>query len=164
MPAIKETKDGEDFILGESHAILRYLADTRGAADNWYPKDLKKRAKVDEYLDSHHTDLRGVVAGYVSKKRFSSAKHPQSVFDEILKKQKVVFAKLEKQLESSDYLCGSSEISIADLSGAMELEQLVLVPEISLTEFPKLNAWKSRVLDLPGCTKQLEFLRGMAAK
>ena len=43
VPAIK---DG-DFCLSESHSILRYLAESRGCPDNWYPKDLKKRAIVD---------------------------------------------------------------------------------------------------------------------
>ena len=41
VPAIK---DG-DFLLGESHAILRYLATSRDVADHWYPTDPKKRAR-----------------------------------------------------------------------------------------------------------------------
>jgi glutathione S-transferase len=41
-------EDG-DFRLSESATILRYLADTVSSA--CYPKDLKKRAKVDELLD-----------------------------------------------------------------------------------------------------------------
>jgi glutathione S-transferase len=38
-----------DLVLGESSAILKYLADKVGSAA--YPKDLKKRAKVNEMLD-----------------------------------------------------------------------------------------------------------------
>lgn len=41
-----------------STAILRYLCDSRNLADHWYPSDLKKRAKIDEYLSWHHTNLR----------------------------------------------------------------------------------------------------------
>ena len=59
MPALKEETPGQpDYCLSESHTILRYLADTRGVDDHWYPKDLKKRALVEKYLDSHHSDLR----------------------------------------------------------------------------------------------------------
>ena len=47
-----------DFVLYESHAIMKYLCSTRKVDDHWYPKDLKKRAIVDRYLDWHHSNLR----------------------------------------------------------------------------------------------------------
>ena len=40
-----------DFVLPESAAILRYLCNSRHAADHWYPADAKKRAGVDAALD-----------------------------------------------------------------------------------------------------------------
>ena len=46
-----------DFILYESHAILRYLADSWKVEDHWYPKDLWKWALVNRYLDWHHSNL-----------------------------------------------------------------------------------------------------------
>jgi len=65
LPALKETEPGkEDFLLGESHAIMRYICDSRGL-DKYYPKDMKKRAKVNEYLDSHHSDMRATLTGYI---------------------------------------------------------------------------------------------------
>ena len=44
-----------------------------------------------------------------------------------------------------EYLSGS-EISIADLSAAMELEELILVKE-SIDAYPNLKIWKNKVLD-----------------
>jgi glutathione S-transferase len=35
-------KDGDDFGITESHAILKYLHTTRQIFDKWYPKDAKK--------------------------------------------------------------------------------------------------------------------------
>ena len=60
VPAMKEinTKTGEEWNLSESHAILRYLAQTRNVADHWYPKDIIKRCEVDQYLDWHQNYLR----------------------------------------------------------------------------------------------------------
>ena len=60
----------QDFSLSESHAILRYLHETRHCEDHWYPSDLKKRAKVDQYLDWEHTHLRYGCAGIVFKTFF----------------------------------------------------------------------------------------------
>ena len=36
-----------DFVVCESHTILRYLATKKGVAAHWYPIDPKKRAMVD---------------------------------------------------------------------------------------------------------------------
>lgn len=33
-----------------SHAILRYLAQKHKTPDHWYPADLERRAKVDQYV------------------------------------------------------------------------------------------------------------------
>ena len=54
----------DDMTLVESHTIMRYVCDSRGLADNWYPKDHKQRALVNSYLDSHHGDIRQGVNNY----------------------------------------------------------------------------------------------------
>ena len=60
IPALMEVDKttGESFILSEHGAIMRYIAQTRGTPDHWYPSDPIKRARVDEYLDLHHSFLR----------------------------------------------------------------------------------------------------------
>ncbi|KAK3928862.1 Glutathione S-transferase 1 [Frankliniella fusca] len=45
VPAIQ---DG-DFVIYDSHAIASYLAD-KASADSWYPRDIKKRAIVNQRL------------------------------------------------------------------------------------------------------------------
>ena len=37
---------------------MTYLVDKYHLPDHWYPKDLQKRAKVDEYLHWHPNNLR----------------------------------------------------------------------------------------------------------
>ena len=51
--------------MHESHTIMRYIHETRGTPDHWYPKDPRKRAKVDEYLDWHHNNLRLGAGGFM---------------------------------------------------------------------------------------------------
>ena len=43
IPSMQEVDKvtGETFTMGESHAILRYLADSRACPDHWYPRDLR---------------------------------------------------------------------------------------------------------------------------
>ena len=47
----------DGFVLAESQAILRYLADREGRAD-LYPTALPERARVDEFLDRFTTGIR----------------------------------------------------------------------------------------------------------
>lgn len=42
-------EDG-DFVLWESHSIVRYLAETRGG-DPWFPKDVRRRAQANQWMD-----------------------------------------------------------------------------------------------------------------
>ena len=64
--------DGKDINLFESHTILRYIHETRQLPDSLYPRsDLRKRAKVDEYLDWHHNGLRLGAGGYLFRKYIS---------------------------------------------------------------------------------------------
>ena len=59
VPAMQETDGaGTPFTLAESHAILKYLCDSRKVEDHWYPTDLRKRAVVEQYLSWHHNFLR----------------------------------------------------------------------------------------------------------
>ena len=46
-----------DFVLAESHAILRYLAQREGR-DDLYPSELHERSRVDEFLDRWQSALR----------------------------------------------------------------------------------------------------------
>ena len=67
VPAILD----HGFNLYESHTILRYLATSRDCPDHWYPTDFKKRAKINEYLDWHHNNIRLGAGGYFFRKYVS---------------------------------------------------------------------------------------------
>ncbi|KAG8146483.1 hypothetical protein E2320_012811 [Naja naja] len=54
VPILKD----ETFILSEGMAILLYLSRKYNTPDHWYPSDLQKRAKVDEYLSWHQATIR----------------------------------------------------------------------------------------------------------
>lgn len=53
--------DDDGFVLWDSHAIMPYLVSKYGKDDSLYPKDLKKRAVIDQRLhfDSNVLFLSG---------------------------------------------------------------------------------------------------------
>ena len=55
-----------------SVAILQYLCAKNPVADDWYPSDVKARARVDEYLAWYHLNTRYSAASiFVTKVVFS---------------------------------------------------------------------------------------------
>ena len=70
IPALLES-DG--FTLAESHTINKYLIETsdQDGIQDLYPRDSRARAKVDEYLDWNHSNLRLGTNRYVFMKFFT---------------------------------------------------------------------------------------------
>ena len=70
--------DDDGFTLSESSAILKYLAEKIGSPA--YPKDLKKRAKVNEMMDWFNTGLyRDFAYGFVYPQVFPNHKRENDV-------------------------------------------------------------------------------------
>ena len=121
VPAIKEENGNDVWLLSESHAILRYLADSRQVADHWYPKDLKTRAMVDRYLDSHHQDMREKTLAYSQAKAFTKK---QADIEKWGPKVEALLLNLDKVLGNQTWIAGTDKPSIADLSAWSESEML----------------------------------------
>ena len=56
--------DDNGFVVRESSAILRYLAQTKEIDPKWYPTDPEGQARVDEYLHWQHLNTRAGCAMY----------------------------------------------------------------------------------------------------
>ncbi|MGK2942307.1 MAG: glutathione S-transferase family protein, partial [Immundisolibacter sp.] len=61
--------DADGFILGEAHAILRYLAVGHDTAGAWYPAAPQVRARVDQWLDWQALRLGRLAADLVRQRR-----------------------------------------------------------------------------------------------
>ncbi|XP_033098619.1 glutathione S-transferase theta-1-like [Anneissia japonica] len=146
VPAIK---DG-DFCLGESTAIVRYLAAKYKVADHWYPADLKARARVDAYLAWQHTGLRKAGCDVMINEVFtprSTGKKDQEAVDKYVKTAEETIGKMNKIfLKGQKFLCGE-EISIADLFAICELIQPLSCPSGKglLKNQPEITEWMKRV-------------------
>ncbi|XP_036384736.1 glutathione S-transferase theta-1b [Megalops cyprinoides] len=144
-PAIR---DG-DFTLAESIAILIYMVEKFHTPDHWYPSDLQKRARVNEYLSWQHTGVR--IHG--SKIFWLKLLIPKALGTEV-PKEKMDSAledldgslKLieEKFLQDRPFIAGE-QISLADLVAIVEIMQPVGAGVDVFAGRPKLSAWRDRV-------------------
>lgn len=49
---------GYGWTLTETHAIMRFLCESESCLSAWYPRSIRLRARVDEYLDWHIANIR----------------------------------------------------------------------------------------------------------
>nr|QBR98219.1 glutathione S-transferase theta [Diaphanosoma celebensis] len=125
VPAI----DDNGFVLTESVAILRYLARERKVPDHWYPSDLKKQAKVDEYLEWQHLNTRLFCAMFFRSKFLEPMMFNRPVEEKKVARFQGEMEKCLAQIENiwlengkKKFIVGE-EISVADLLAVCELEQ-----------------------------------------
>ncbi|XP_043261383.1 glutathione S-transferase theta-1-like [Colletes gigas] len=145
VPAI--THNGFNII--ESIAIFRYICREFNVDDHWYPKDSKAQAKVDEYLEWQHLNTRLFCASYFLQQYLTPM-----LTGEPAKPEKIMPYKerlndnldlLENVwLQNTPFLVGS-EISIADLVGSCEVEQVRVGGYDPWEGRPRLTAWMKRV-------------------
>ena len=144
--------DDKGFKLSESVAILRYLVATNpSVADHWYPKDVKERAKVDEYLEWQHTNTRMGCAGFSRIKYLEPLMHwkppPQKKIDDakdLMEKSLNLLENVWLQDQSKDFLA-TKEISFADILAACELEQPKIADYDPFVNRPRLTKWHQLV-------------------
>jgi len=159
-------EDG-DLLLTESSAILKYLADKIGSPA--YPKDLKKRAKVNEMMDWFNTNFyRDFGYGMTYPQIFPNHKRPSD------DNQKATVAWGQERAKQwlgilndywigpkNGYVCGD-QITIADYFGSC----LVTLGEIIRCDFstyPNVQRWLSNMKGLKTWPGVNEALYGFAA-
>jgi len=132
VPCLVE-RDG--FVLPESSAILKYLADRHTVADHWYPRELRARARVNAALDWHHFSLRRGAAGvtwFSLIARNMGMKTDPGMARAMLGVLKGALGTLESTWLTDDapFMMGSSRPCVADLLVAEEIFNLTLLEAI----------------------------------
>ncbi|KAJ7309725.1 hypothetical protein JRQ81_007788 [Phrynocephalus forsythii] len=145
VPVLKE----DDFILAEGTAILLYLSRKYQTPDHWYPSDIRKRAKVDEYLSWHQANIRANAPKTMWIKvlipLLTGQALPAEKLEEVMEGLVASLSQLEGMfLQDKAFLVGS-EVSLADLVALVELMQPVGVGCDIFKDRPKLVAWRDRV-------------------
>ncbi|MDM0117349.1 glutathione S-transferase family protein [Variovorax sp. J22R133] len=163
---IPTLEDG-DFVLTENSAILKYLADKIDSPA--YPRDLQKRARVNERMDWVNTQLCiDLVYGLVYPQIFDTHKR---------RSDEAQAATLERGREraqgwlkvldenvlgpGNNYLCGDA-ITIADYH-AVSYVHLTEVIGSDLGAYPNVKAWLGRMKSLKSWPQVYSVIDGYAA-
>lgn len=159
------TLEDGDLKLTESSAILKYLASKFDLPE--YPKDLKKRAKVDEAMDWFNTQFyRDFGYGMLYPQIFPHHKRPTDDHHAGTiawgkDKTKVWFGILDKNIIGAhDYVCGD-RITIADYFGAC----IVTAGEIigcKFDDYPNVKRWLGNMKALSSWPRINEVMHGFA--
>jgi glutathione S-transferase len=123
-------------------------------AEHWYPKDIRARALVDEYLEWQHNNTRITCAMYFQSKwliPLMSGKPPKEAMVSMFQgRMEQTLDLLENVwLESSEKaFLTTNEISFADILAACELEQPKIADYDPFAGRPRLTSWYQRVREL----------------
>uniref|UniRef100_A0A1A9VHV3 Glutathione S-transferase 1-like n=1 Tax=Glossina austeni TaxID=7395 RepID=A0A1A9VHV3_GLOAU len=140
------TLEDDGHIIWDSHAIMTYLVNKYGKEnDSLYPKDLLKRAIVDQRL---HLESGVIFEGglrSITSQIFSGNDNniPRSKINAILK----IYDLLEVFLKSTPYVAGSN-LTIADFSIVSTVTTLAFI-DIDDNKYPKLSTWLKRMESSP---------------
>uniref|UniRef100_U5EXP6 glutathione transferase n=1 Tax=Corethrella appendiculata TaxID=1370023 RepID=U5EXP6_9DIPT len=138
-----------DFKLAECVAIFRYLAREHKIPDNLYPEDSKVRAKVDEYLEWQHNNIRSYCAlyfRYVWMNPLLGRKvNPEKAEEMKDRMSDNIDLFQEIWLNSNNKFIAGNEISVADILAACELEQPKIAGYDPTIGRPKLKEYMELV-------------------
>ena len=137
--------DDDGFILFESDAIIQYLADKQESS--LYPKDTKRRALVDQWMDFSAIHVGGAMGKVVFNRIFAPLiKTPvdeRSLADG-LKFLDSFLPVVDRQLSRNPYLAGD-EFSLADIALLAVLDPSE-VAGIGLSSYQCLVKWRAELM------------------
>ncbi|XP_047526704.1 glutathione S-transferase 1-like [Vanessa atalanta] len=128
--------EDDDLIIHDSHAILTYLTEKYGKDDSLYPKDLKKRALVDQKL-FFDTLLFFRMRSVTYAALFEGVRKPT---EKQIKDLHEAYSFLEAFLSNTKFVAGDN-MTIADISILASVAAIRHIVPIDASKYPKTAAW-----------------------
>eukprot|EP00027_Filamoeba_sp_ATCC50430_P013840 CAMPEP_0168566822 /NCGR_PEP_ID=MMETSP0413-20121227/14635_1 /TAXON_ID=136452 /ORGANISM="Filamoeba nolandi, Strain NC-AS-23-1" /LENGTH=219 /DNA_ID=CAMNT_0008598889 /DNA_START=1 /DNA_END=657 /DNA_ORIENTATION=+ len=139
-------------IIHGSHPILRYLPKQYNLGNHWYPENPYRRAKIDEFLQWHSSNLRTKVIETTLKAPgpWRGLRRPTKGLATIHEEHaEEILNHLNVEWLKHNNFIGGTEISIADVIAATEVAQLEAVNYDTFFFRPFLHRWYSNMKNLP---------------
>lgn len=134
------TMDDNGLYLGESRAILGYLANKYGKDDSLYPKDPVRRAMVDNrlYFDM---GLWSKTFNFFSPVAFKGAKSLDEGAKEAVEEG---LGHLETFLTTGGPWVAGDHMTIADFSLIATVSSIMAIGQFTTDKYPKIQEWMDR--------------------
>jgi glutathione S-transferase len=141
-------QDG-DFVMWESNAIIRYLANAYGGG--WlYPEDPRARAPVDQWTDWQATELNTSWRyAFMALVRHSPAHQDPRLLAAACKGWSYTMAILNAQLERTGAYVAGSAFSLADIPVGLSVNRWFETP-LEHPAFPAVRAYYERLTERKG--------------
>jgi len=139
IPAI----DDDGFVLWESNAIVRYLADKYGAGALW-PNEFQQRALCDRWLDWQQTTLAVdfVSIVYALLRTPPEERNPDAIAAATARLGAALTI-FDAELEGRDYIMGN-QLTIGDIPTGVWIYRWFLF-ELEGPDLPNVSAWYKRL-------------------
>lgn len=147
--------DDDGFVLGESNAIVTYLACKKPSS--LYPEDAPTRAKIHQWMfwDSAHWTpaYQPIQFERLVKQALNMGPPDEAIVEKALVAFRREASLIEKALSQSDWLVGD-EPTLADfcVGAGLTYAEPIRLP---LEEFPNVSAWNARLAELEGWRKTM---------
>lgn len=137
------TLEEDGFVLWESNAILRYLADAHGGALA-FPDKPRERALIDQWLDWQATAFTPAMRdAFLQLVRVAPEKRNAGLIEASRAAGERCAALLDRHLAGTPYVAGE-RFSIADIAVGCAAHRWLILP-LPREERPNLVAWRNRL-------------------
>ena len=146
------TIEDDGFVLWESNTIARYLAEKHGKA-NWYPKDLRRRAEVEKWMDWGNVSLGVAITPlFWQLMRTPAEQRDQASALASAERTARLLTIVDAQVAKQPYLAGD-HITLADVPAGIQVYRWMNMPldliGYERPDLPALKAWYERLTQRP---------------
>lgn len=143
--------DDDGFVLWESQAIVRYLADKH--APKLIPDSVQGRALAAQWMDWSQTTLQPAFMDlFWGGVRMPKEKQSADFVAKSLQRTLTAFSILEEALSTSAFLAGD-RFSVGDIPAGTHLYRFFEMDDIDRPALPHVSAWYEQLRDRPAYQK-----------
>lgn len=141
------------FNVWESAAIVNYLADAYNIDNQWYPKDIKIRARINAYLHWHHQNVRDPVSDYIrvkygGPKFFGLPELTPEAEAPFRQKLNTCIENFTWLISETHYAARTSTPTIADVFAINELHGAKFLG-VNFDDHPAIKTWYDEISAIP---------------
>ncbi len=139
-----------DFVLWESHAILRYLATTEGDSA-LLPQDIRPRAIVNQWLDWYATEMGAAMSyAFHALGRKTPGYDDSNRIEQSVQNTRKCVAILEQTLDDGRAFIASDIFTLADIPIALGLNRWRQLKLEGGAAGPRIERYMERISGVPG--------------